>query len=108
MIYHCYLEGLSRKYEVHPHHFKETPEHRRKLHGKDMQALLVRHIKETSGNQYVFITTTSQAKTWSEFLREHDLKDYVSYTMPRPITNGNYLEQGRKLFLHVLKSKVDG
>lgn len=106
MIYHVYYAGLhvSPISDVTLAACKTEVDV--KLAGRDQRKLVARLIKETKGNTFVFIVTKDQLDGFKRMmLEEQGLKDYISYEMKQPITNGNYPDHGRKLWLFVFKTK---
>lgn len=74
--------------------------------GFDSKKFIAEYIKSGQSNDsFVFITTTIQEDAMVNFIKEYDLKDYMSYEMPYSVTNWNHPQHGRKLRLRVFQSK---
>lgn len=105
MIYSVYFAGLTDKYAgLTPLDLASLPI---RFRNKNLKALLANNIKdETKDDTFIFITTNAQRDTWNSFIETYGLKDHVSFSMERPVTNGNH-DMGRNLTLHVLTTKKE-
>lgn len=65
---------------------------------------LIKLMKETKDNSFVFIVTKDQYPSFEEFLDKNELKDLIIKETPF-ITNVNYPDQGPRLKLMVFQTK---
>lgn len=107
MIYTIYFAGVP-ALTYTPQYYGEgtfPPEEQLKFYNKNLRTMLAKAIKESPQHTFIFITTIGQTDQWDAFVNQNDLKDYITFEPKRAITNGNHNDQGRRLYLHVLKGK---
>lgn len=104
MIHHVYFQGMSTNYLLNAHSYN-VDDKTKKMHGKNIQTLLADQIKKRPQDHWIFIVTKDQKHTFDNWLTSNELADTIKFKMDKPVINGNYMEQGPKLFLYVLQAK---
>lgn len=100
MIYHIYFNGLW------PYIYDNYGNVNNKYTNNliEPKSLLAKFIKESENNSFVFVVTTAQKPAFEQYLADYGLNNLIQFKMEQPITNPNYIERGRRLWLTVLQS----
>jgi hypothetical protein len=65
---------------------------------------LAKKIKSSSKeDKFIFIITNSQKKCFDIMVANNLMQDQIEFTTPRPLSNVNHIELGRRLHIIVMR-----